>query len=300
MLRHLTIIIVAATWTTFSFADDICRRVFEQKRRASQSTTNNLTSRDALGKFQTLLSTPIGEKFPSLGDIEAEQGTRNLIIVLPSTKARHELLPEELASFMAFESEYHRFAKQKALLESFFDKRSEDGCRRAMQEARFDYDAFCALAAQLSEDIVGRAFVEGEFLIKAINELRPHLKRPWEVARGYTAEEVVWLINAWDLRHVVIVGHGDDDGQLRDFQHNLLAFDTFYYLPPSIESLTFYSCHSFKAVDVYQVRDLFTFMPSNGKDRRLFYVTPQRIDNADNVALMGLFTHYLRTVDRIL
>lgn len=300
MLRHVQIILAALIWTTSAFSNDICHRVFEGKRRNPQGTTDSLTSRDALSRFQHVLSTPIVERVASQGEGEAEPGTRNLIIVLPSTKPRHELSPEELAIFTSFRAQYQRFSEQKALLQSFFDKRTEEACRSAMKEARFDYEAFCELASQLSSDVVGRAFVEGEFLTSAINDLRPKLKRPWEIAQGYTAAEVAWLLNAPDLRHVIVIGHGDDDGQLRDFQHDLLALDTFFYLPPSIESLTFYSCHSIDAVDLYQIRDLFAWMPSNGTNRRVFYVQPRRIDGMESVALMGLFSPFLQAVDKAL
>jgi len=224
------------------------------------------------------------------GDGYFPLGSRNLIIINTAHKVTSELSEYELAELKAFENEYMIFLNQKAKLEYMLNKSSVESCRRAYKKEGFDYEAFVALANRLSAQTEGRSFVEGKAMRKLINEVAPELRLTWEIVQGRSDAELYYILSDPNLRHVVMISHGDDNGTLRDYLGSPISFATLSALGANIESLSFFSCHSADAMNIYGIREHFLALPSNGRARRIFYVKPE-------VSIMNWFGRFIRMVE---
>lgn len=92
---------------------------------------------------------------------------------------------------------------------------------------------------------------EGQELRNNYYKIARHLSHPWRYHEASTTGSILRAIHQEPIRHVVIVGHGDENGFLYDSERNPFHLSFFKNLPPWVQSVSFFACHPQKMKSLY-------------------------------------------------
>lgn len=92
---------------------------------------------------------------------------------------------------------------------------------------------------------------EGIELRNSYYKIAPHLNQAWSYREASTTGSILRAIQQEAIRHVVIIGHGDENGFLYDSERNPFHLSFFKNLPPWVQSVSLFACHSQKMKALY-------------------------------------------------
>lgn len=139
-----------------------------------------------------------------------------------------------------------------------------------------------------------------EFLeVKKIveNEIAKNLKLDWTFVKDSTLESVYSLLKNQDTRHVILINHGRDGGEIFDGNEASYPPTFFNSISSSLESLALFACHSHEAINYYNLSEIFSQPSSSFRERTIFSVKPNQLQHEKNVALLSSLKFFIRNID---
>lgn len=247
-----------------------------------------------------LLSAPQSQKI-IINDNQVFHGDirklRNVILsiapVQNDVQELKELKQERDAIVKAIKRNYKRIIRSKNL----------KNCLQVIKDKEINIADFTNSIQRLSE-LQTNALIKREeelnLVKKIVKRSRFKLKLDWELVETNKLNDVLDILKRTDIGNVIILGHGKSSGHLVDSADQEFPREAFAEISPSIMSLNFYSCHSQKLIDLYQLQYKISRGSSYYKIRYLTNVAQNDFLQSENYAPLTAFGFYLEKLDRYL
>ena len=230
---------------------------------------------------------------------EMKSGRNVVLMIAPSEEQTNQY-----GKLKADEADVKKQLKvQTSKLRVILKESSVSDCRAAQAVVKFDWKEFNRLNQQLkSQDILHR-IDEFKQMHKQTEKagrkfwVFKTLKRDWEVVEMRNLNNLRSLLTDSSVQNLVIVSHGDVDGKIIDSRFNELPHNAFAWIAPEIQSVSFFSCHSQKALDTYQLAQHLKEQVSYHQLRILGSVKTESFLEASNQVPTGALSEYLERLD---
>jgi hypothetical protein len=218
-------------------------------------------------------------------------GVREIEEVSQSTLKKELLRLEELTKSID---------ERRGILKHLIDQNSVQDCRKEQLKHAFSWDEWQSLQKEQSTLFWAKRYNEHVESKKIVTKALHGLKLPWRVIENESLENIYNFLHSTDTRHVILIAHGRDLGEIFDRCDAVCPANLFENLSPTIQSLSFFVCHSEEAIEYYNLEKFLKESKSNYRKRYLFYVNNNEIYGQNNIAPLSVFKYFLHDVDHFL
>ena len=197
-----------------------------------------------------------------------------------------------------YEAIQNTLESQKRKLTKIFKTKSVQECIQVSNDQDFDFLGFSKLAEEAKAlALVGQA-LDAQKVRNTIEKTLKHLKLNWHVVWSTQVMDVYLALKSPNTRNIVILSHGVSGGKLVDSSLNEYPLGIFSELSPSLESISFFSCHDDESVSLYHVEDHLRESPTSMALRRVFYAQGAKLLGQQDVVPVEAFKSFMKKVDR--
>jgi hypothetical protein len=184
----------------------------------------------------------------------AKIGNKNLVVILGTPPS--EVLPDLRANEAILKKTKEELDVERKNLKLLFQSETHAQCVSRLKNEMPKVLRLYELHEKVQElQKTQRLFEEWKVYQTNAKQIRRsrfwgRTKMPWEVIYTRTFEDLQQILRDPELLNLVVVGHGNQAGRLLDDLGNVLPYNFFEEVPPSLLSLNLYLCHAEDALGV--------------------------------------------------
>ncbi|MBP6218136.1 MAG: hypothetical protein KA436_06090 [Oligoflexales bacterium] len=223
---------------------------------------------------------------------------KNYIVALGIDRPK-ELSQEEFDEQVASYSELTKeIEEQTKALVSMGARSSVSSCQNRKKKLHFSWVDYQNNLEKKKKLIWGKRYLEYLEVSKIVeSEIRARLKIEWNFVKDSSLDNVHRLLRDDRTRHLVLINHGRDNGEIFDGNDSSYPPSFFGNTGRFLESLALFSCHSKEAISYYDLNRTLATKPSTYHSRVLFSVKPNQIQHEKNIAPISSLKYFLRHID---
>lgn len=190
--------------------------------------------------------------------LEEIANKRSLIMILAPTPGQKEEFDKIQGEFARISAQ---FKNRRKKLSKLMKTKSFQACLEKQEDLAFNYQEFKDLSDALSSMQVANRINEFKMFRKETRQagkklfVFKNLRMPWEVIEFSNLNDIRRALSSPNVANVIFVSHGESNGKIIDPRFNSLPASVFEWVSPSIQSVSFFSCHTHDAIVSYKLKD---------------------------------------------
>ena len=290
--------------------DAICRAVYglkiisEAERRKSLNTNFEvLQMMSNPGRFAkpNIQAVPMPDSLMVREPVSRLSSGRNIILIIAPTD-------DQRKEYEAIKPKWDEMGTEYRLLNKKLDYlgkgRDYDACMERQKFTHFDYLRYLELGDELRKIQVADRVQQYEAMLHQANHAGTvflnhgdRLKLNWEIMDMKSLNDVHSLLQDISVQNLIVVSHGEENGKVVDARLNELPHVAFNTITPNLQSISFFSCHSKKAIDSYDLINTLSTQKSFHQIRYVGNVISAAFLEEANEAPVNALKSYIENVD---